>query len=94
MLEAIADCPSDIGEAISSTFWFASLLSNVFVVCLQIWILKYLYQLLSVTFGMSSSAIAFWGVIWSVAITVILYIYYVYLVDFGTSKRSDKTKKN
>jgi hypothetical protein len=83
-LVAIADCPNDIGENISTRFWILSSLSNVFMVMLNIFLLKFIfYDLLAMKYQLSVTTIILWFLGLSVLITFLLYVYYVYLVNLG-----------
>lgn len=87
MLNAIADCPQNIGENISPSFWIASLLSNLLVIGLLFAIFRWIYQVLSVQYGLNPLSIFFWVFGVSSLITLALYVYYVYLVDAGSSRK-------
>mmetsp|Transcript_15101 Transcript_15101/g.16381 ORF Transcript_15101/g.16381 Transcript_15101/m.16381 type:complete len:410 (-) Transcript_15101:112-1341(-) len=92
MLQAISDCPTDIGENISSGFWIASLLSNIFVVGFQFMLLKFIYQYFSVKYQLTGWSFTLWGIGLSFFVTFALYVYYVYLVDLGSSRKELKKK--
>ncbi len=89
-LLAIADCPEKITEEISTFYWFTSILSNVLMIALQLYIIKKVHHLVTVTYQLTSMEMLAWGVGLPFAITAALYIYYVYLVDIGVASRSSK----
>lgn len=89
MLKAIGNPPTDIGETISTGFWIASLLSNIFVVVLNLSLLRFIYQFFSIKYQMTGWSIFLWGTGLSFFVTFALYVYYVYLVDLGSSRKGE-----
>ena len=85
MLESLRQCPPTMAQEISPAFYAASLLSNVAVILLSLLLCGAAYETLAVRLQYSLSQIALGGSGVVVGITAALYIYYVYIVDSGTT---------
>lgn len=86
-LNAIKECPENVGEDISTGFWFASLFSNIFAIALQLYLLRLFYFVTVIKYQFPYLTISLWSIGVTMFITLALYVYYVYLVDLGGSKK-------
>jgi hypothetical protein len=78
MLEAFKECPPDLGKDISSSHYFLHLLFISSLLVFDYAAVGYLISHLKQS--MSLQQIALKGGLWSMGITVALYVYYTYLV--------------
>lgn len=92
MLLALADSPSYVGDDVSTGFWLTSLLANVAIVGLNYATFLLGRNLMVEKLRLSGLEILGWSSSVIVAITVGLYVYYVYLADMGSAKTTSKRK--
>ena len=82
MLEALLDVPSTVGQSISAYQYAVCMLSNVVSIALVVLTIfvSYSYVVLELGHSVKAAILGWFGGVF--LITFVLYVYYVYIVDY------------
>ena len=92
MLEAMLDTPADVAAPLSWAGRFWNIIATLSVFLFDWVALRYLHRLLFVEMALSARVVTLYISVGSIVVTVLLYVYSVYIVDI-MSKSSDKIDK-
>lgn len=89
-LDAIDDCPLEVGRDISPFFKISSLVANVLVTALNVHVVKLIKVLLIDTLKLSVTQAWILAAALSALITFVLYFYFVYAIYWGSGSKTSK----
>jgi hypothetical protein len=94
MLLSLKDCPSTLGQDISTKQWLGSIGGNIVIVAVTAALASLLHSILVVRWKLGILTVLGGWATGVVLITAMLFVYYVYIVDSGTSGSSSTRSKS